>query len=226
MPAASTTQSSPSMKTGSPKARAVELPSRMGRPTEAEARIKKDQLLGVAQELFVRLGYSAVSMRQVAEKAEVSTRTLYNHYADKASLFAACLDFGAAGFPDLQISGGADLRTALRDYAAKLVRTLSQDGSFQLGMLIYREGGDFPELLRASEANYERYLVGPLARSLLAAGLPASRAEQSARLFIIMALSEWQRRVIYQRPALTDSEIDRHARFAVDVFLDGVKMVG
>src|SRR6185312_2674264 len=156
MPAASTTQSSPSMKTGSPKAHAVELPSRMGRPTEAEARIKKDQLLGVAQELFVRLGYSAVSMRQVAEKAQVSTRTLYNHYADKASLFAACLDFGAAGFPDLQISGGADLRTALRDYAAKLVRTLSQDGSFQLGMLIYREGGDFPELLRASEANYER----------------------------------------------------------------------
>jgi hypothetical protein len=93
-------------------------------------------------------------------------------------------------------------------------------------MLIYREGGDFPELLRASEANYERYLVGPLARSLLAAGLPAGRAEQSARLFIMMALSEWQRRVIYQRPALTDSEIDRHARFAVDVFLDGVKMVG
>jgi AcrR family transcriptional regulator len=198
----------------------------MGRPTEAEARIKKDQLLGVAQELFVRLGYSAVSMRLVAEKAQVSTRTLYNHYADKASLFAACLDFGAAGFPELQIRGGADLRTALRDYAGKLVRTLSQDGSFQLGMLIYREGGDFPELLRASEANYEQYLVGPLARSLHAAGLPASRAEQSARMFIIMALSEWQRRVIYQRPASTDSEIDRHARFAVDIFLDGVKMAG
>jgi AcrR family transcriptional regulator len=194
----------------------------MGRPTEAEARIKREQILGVAQELFVEFGYSAVSMRLVAERAQVSTRTLYNQYADKATLFAACLDFGAAEFPRLEAAAGTDVRGALQGYAAGIVRILSRDRSFRLGTLIYREGGDFPELLRASEGNYERYLVQPLAAFLGEVGLATNRAEEHARLFIMMALSEWQRRIVYRRPPLKEVEIERHARFAVGVFLDGV----
>jgi len=210
------------MRSEPKKARGAELAPRIGRPTEEEARIKKNQFLAVAQELFVELGYRAVSMRLVAERAQVSTRTLYNHYKDKATLFAACLDFGAADFPRLQLQVDRDLRGALQRYAAELVRILSRDASFQLGMLVYREGGDFPELLRASEANYEHYLVQPLAASLSEGGLPPNRVEKYARLFIIMALSEWQRTVVYQRPPLKGAEIDRHAGLVAGVFLDGV----
>jgi AcrR family transcriptional regulator len=202
--------------------RAAEVTPRIGRPTEAEARIKRNQILAAAQSLFVELGYRAVTMRLVADKAQVSTRTLYNHYADKASLFAACLDFSSSAFPQLEPRPGLDVRRALRQYAAEVVRVLSTHASFRLGMLIYREGGDFPELVRASETHYERYLVQPLARFLHEVGLADNHAEEKARLFIIMALSEWQRGVIYQRPALKDAEIEHHARFAVTVFLDGV----
>jgi len=210
------------MKAVSAKARAAERAPRMGRPTEEESRLKKHQLLTVAQELFVELGYRAVSMRMVAERGQVSTRTLYNYYADKETLFAACLDFGAAEFPRLQIQAGVDLRGALERFAAELVRVLSRDGSFRLGVLIYREGGDFPELLRASENNYERFLLQPLAACLREIGLPTQRVAEYARLFINMALAEWQLRLVYRRAPLKEVEIERHARLAVGVFLDGV----
>jgi TetR/AcrR family transcriptional regulator, mexJK operon transcriptional repressor len=209
------------LKTVFGKARVAAAP-RVGRPRQEEAGIKRNQILAAAQELFEQLGYRAVSTRLVAERAEVSTRTLYNHYADKGSLFAACLEFESAAFPRLEVRAGVDLRRALQQYAADIVRTLSSHGSLRLGMLVYREGGDFPELLRAAEANYERCLVQPLAKFLRDVGVAGESAEQRARLFINMALSEWQLRVVFERSPLRKAEINRHARFAAAVFLDGV----
>ena len=76
--------------------------SRAGRPTLEQSRNKLANTLMVARELFCKLGYRAVSMRLVAERAQISTRTLYNRYADKLSLFRACLDIGATRFPVLR----------------------------------------------------------------------------------------------------------------------------
>jgi AcrR family transcriptional regulator len=197
--------------------------TRRGRPTADDARQKLAQVIAVAREQFIELGYRAVTMRGVAEKAQVSTRTLYNRYADKLSLFAACLDFGAVAFPQLDAPPEADRYRVLREHAAAIVTLLAQDSSLRLGMLVYREGGDFPELARASEVNQDRYLVQPLAayfRSLDLATEPD--AKELAKLFINMALSEWQRRVVYRHPMPPQAEIERHAAFVTAVFLDGV----
>jgi TetR/AcrR family transcriptional regulator, mexJK operon transcriptional repressor len=200
--------------------------SRRGRPTAQDAQLKLAQMLAVAREMFCNLGYRAVTMREVADKAQVSTRTLYNHYADKLSLFVACLDFGAEAFPKFEASAGADVRDQLEEHAAAVVRVLSQDTSLQLGMLVYREGGDFPELLRASEENQQRVLVEPIAAYLRTAGLAQDGAESLAKLFIAMALSEWQRRITYRHPMPSEAEIRRHARTVSELFLRGVGAVG
>ncbi len=197
--------------------------TRLGRPTAGDAQRKQELVLDVARKQFAELGYRAVTMRVVAEKANVSTRTLYNRYADKLSLFVACLDWSSAAFPRLETPHSSDLRRTLQDHAAAIVRALSTDSSLKLGMLVYREGGDFPELLRASEATYEDHLVQPLTTFLSAAGLKAKPAEEAARVFIAMALSEWNRRITYRRAAPTDEEIDRHAAFAVTLLLDGLR---
>lgn len=52
---------------------------------------KQRALLDGALRLFARDGYSRASIEAIAQEAGVSTRTIYNHYADKAALFRAVL---------------------------------------------------------------------------------------------------------------------------------------
>ncbi|MGI5505865.1 TetR/AcrR family transcriptional regulator [Lentzea sp. CA-135723] len=48
---------------------------------------KRQAILHGALSVFARDGYSRASIDAIAKEAEVSTRTLYNHFADKADLF-------------------------------------------------------------------------------------------------------------------------------------------
>lgn len=48
---------------------------------------KRQAVLRGALSVFARDGYSRASIDAIAKEAEVSTRTLYNHFADKADLF-------------------------------------------------------------------------------------------------------------------------------------------
>lgn len=197
---------------------------RRGRPSAEDSRLKKEMILDSARAMFCDLGYRAVTMRDVADKAQVSTRTLYNRYEDKLSLFTACLDFGAVAFPQISYRASDDPADVLRGHAVALVKTLSTDSSRRLGMLVYREGAEFPELVKAAEANQDRYLVGPLAVYLNKAGLAGDDAEVRAKVFISMALAEWQRRISFRRPLPTVAEVKRHAALIVELFLNGARM--
>jgi AcrR family transcriptional regulator len=48
---------------------------------------KRQAILRGALSVFARDGYARASIDAIAKEAEVSTRTLYNHFADKADLF-------------------------------------------------------------------------------------------------------------------------------------------
>ncbi|HEY4583671.1 MAG TPA: TetR/AcrR family transcriptional regulator [Lysobacter sp.] len=56
-----------------------------GRPKDLA---KRDAILDAAKQLFVQLGFDAVSMDQIAAGAGVSKLTVYSHFGDKESLFA------------------------------------------------------------------------------------------------------------------------------------------
>lgn len=60
---------------------------------------KRDNLHSVALEEFARVGLHAASLH-IAEKPQVPSRTLYNHFPDKLSLFKACLEHASAQIPD------------------------------------------------------------------------------------------------------------------------------
>jgi len=52
---------------------------------------KQRDLLDGALRVFARDGYSRASIDNLAQAAGVSTRTIYNHYGDKAGLFKAVI---------------------------------------------------------------------------------------------------------------------------------------
>lgn len=192
-----------------------------GRPTAEISQRKAATILMVAQEEFCALGYRAVTMRGVASKALVSTRTLYNHYVDKLSLFKACLDFGATEFPLLDPASQEPVAQALKSYAIALVEMLSADSSRQLGMLVYREGAEFPELAKAADENQHRFLVDPLAHYLCAKGLAGGGGTEHAKLLISMILAGWQRRVSFRLPMLSEEDLKIHVDLVVCLFLNG-----
>lgn len=182
------------------------------------------RLLLVARQQFSELGYRPVTMRAVADLAKVSTRTLYNRFADKVSLFRACLDDGGSIFPIPDPRPNEDIRAVLQRYATSVVSALSSDTSLRLGMLVFREGADFPELVRAAEDNQTRYLVRPLTQYLESLQANGIEAETMAKLFIAMAISEWQRRVTFRRPLPSVAAQQRHAAMVADIFVRGSQL--
>ena len=53
---------------------------------------RRTQLLGAAQEVFVRSGYHAAAMDEIADRAGVSKPVLYQHFPSKLELYLALLD--------------------------------------------------------------------------------------------------------------------------------------
>jgi AcrR family transcriptional regulator len=57
--------------------------------------VRRRQLLGAAQEVFVARGYHAAAMDEIAERAGVSKPVLYQHFPGKLELYLALLDESA-----------------------------------------------------------------------------------------------------------------------------------
>jgi AcrR family transcriptional regulator len=182
---------------------------------------KWQEIITIARVEFARTGYRAATIRGIAEKAQVSTRTLYDYFTDKLGLFNACIDAGASRFPQPQLRAGEDAHATLRAYVAAVLRHLSAEGSLQLSLMFFRDADACPEIKAVAMRNDERYLLQPLADFLRDAGIEAAAATKLSRLFMSMATSEWQRRILYDEPLLDDAGIEAHAALVTDVFLDG-----
>ena len=59
-----------------------------GRPKDLE---KRKRILEAAKMLFLECGYHGCSMNKIAQKADTSKLTVYNHFQDKEILFMAAI---------------------------------------------------------------------------------------------------------------------------------------
>jgi len=195
---------------------------RAGRPTPEVAEQKRDNLILVALNEFARVGFHAASLRDIAEKAQVSSRTLYNHFPDKLALFEACLEHSGAQIrpelPDLK----GDLHTQLITYATEMQRQLFSTQSMRITRLIYRESGEFDELRQIARFQFERHQVSPVAALLEGEGVLPSESRSLAKQFVVMAFGEWQRRLLFGGDPMTEQEMADHARLVTGIFLNGI----
>jgi AcrR family transcriptional regulator len=59
-----------------------------------------EKILQVARRLFVQQGYTATSMRQVAEETGIGKATIYHHFPDKQAIIMALLEQNQAKTQD------------------------------------------------------------------------------------------------------------------------------
>ena len=67
------------------------VPARTAGPGRPKDLAKRASILEAAKQLFLEQGYQGVSMDQIAATAGVSKLTVYSHFGDKETLFAAAI---------------------------------------------------------------------------------------------------------------------------------------
>ncbi len=60
------------------------------RPGRVPRAVRAQQLLEIADQLFIERGFHATSMDEIARRAGVSKPVIYDHFESKEQLFAAC----------------------------------------------------------------------------------------------------------------------------------------
>jgi len=198
-------------------------------PTEAGRRERKrtqtlDHLAATAFALFEQHGYEAVTMEQIAEQADVSKGTLYNHFPVKEALLAHQFHAELA-------AGGAQLRPLIEaqsDVASRLSVLLSASA-------------DWCNVRRPYLAPYFRYRFA--SADLAARGRDTDRRSGFEAVFMALIdagqrSGELDTRLDAEHLAglfeylylgtlmrwLARPEMDLHAGFsaAIDLFLNGI----
>lgn len=197
-----------------------------GRPRPEEAERKKSALLEAALAEFAACGFNAASLRVIASKADVSTRTLLNHYPNKAALFAACIDHVSARFAEVVTIRCPTLTDTLVEYGMAMQANLSSDVSRQIAMLIFRESAAFDEVRQIARLQFETYQVGPVEQILHDFGYEADGLRDIAIQFVVMAFGQWQRHLLFGGPPVTREMTRAHLQTVTHIFLNGIGRPG
>jgi len=129
------------------------------RPGSRRSPGKHEAIRDAATEIFLRSGFLGTSMDVVALHSAVSKQTVYQHFANKETLFIEIVTAmtDAAGDAVLEaapvLADDGDVGEYLRAYAYRQLTSVLTPRVMQLRRLVIGEVGRFPELARVL---YER----------------------------------------------------------------------
>ncbi|GAA1387790.1 TetR/AcrR family transcriptional regulator [Kitasatospora putterlickiae] len=185
---------------------------------------RRQAILDGAFAVFARRGYAQTCVQEVAQEAGVAKPTVYNHLADKESLYREAVEAAAdrVGARSLAVVEGlrevapdADLREGLRAAGRGLLQACHDEEARAVHRLASAEAARFPDLeTSARERTALRIrsaLADRLARLVLAGRLRPCEPELAAEHFLALLTGP----LVY-RP---DAEPDALARAAAEVFL-------
>jgi TetR/AcrR family transcriptional regulator, mexJK operon transcriptional repressor len=134
--------------------------SKAGRPTIDELERRKHKIMQVATSLFVKDGYAGTSLVDIAKGAGVATRTVYQHYGDKESIFRHVMFARetAAVLSPPAIPPGDTLFDVMVKAASYIHDVSLRPTTVDLMRLTISESRRFPELTKKlTDATYSRF---------------------------------------------------------------------
>jgi TetR/AcrR family transcriptional repressor of mexJK operon len=201
----------------------------VGRPTRAQQAQRHEELLNVALDIFLERGFELTTMEEIATQVGMSKRTVYARYQDKGALFKAAVRLAIERFTvpreTLEAVATDDLEETLAAIARLRIANLARPVATKLQRILSAQSYRFPELFHAA---FEEG-VGPtvnflgdlFARYSAQGEIKVTEPQRAATAFLSLALSG-PARIIVSGNMLDDTEIEKHIRFAVGLFLRGV----
>jgi TetR/AcrR family transcriptional regulator, mexJK operon transcriptional repressor len=181
-----------------------------GRPTADERRRREGEILDAALGVFLKTGYGASTVDELAAAAQVTKRTIYAYYGDKAEVFAAMVRYLAAA---VSLDAARDHDT-LETLAARIVVRVHSDELVGLHQLVIAESTRFPELALVLHANGDARHVARLAEHIRAERGP-DREPLAEPLFSLLLGEKHRRRLLGIDPAPTPAQAAAHADAAL-----------
>jgi TetR/AcrR family transcriptional regulator, mexJK operon transcriptional repressor len=187
------------------------------------ARTRK--LIEAAEKLFLKKGYRATTMDEVAAFAGVSKKTIYQAFPSKDALFAALVHARRSPF-FAPVDTSAPAEQLLTETLRSTVQFMLSPREIAMCRLIATEGAASPGLAKLFEDEgskrggfaLERCLADLAARGEIV----IEDAHEAALMLVGMALGVMHIKLMLGlRRSPTRREIDRQVREAVRVFLRG-----
>ncbi len=185
------------------------------------------RVLKVAEKLFVKKGYNATTIREIAAASRVSNATIVKYFGGKPELFVAMVGDVTTRLIGAAANDFADTpQQGLRIWGEAVLRLLLEPQMVMAARHLYSDVSMLPDLAQ----NY--YAIGP---AKLAASLSIQlKRWADMKLFPeqdFLAAAEWfmhllggglyQRVLIGLKPAASEAEIARTVHDATHIFLAG-----
>ncbi len=193
---------------------------------ERRRRIKQQQIIGAATQLFLEHGFGGVSMDAIVDAASVSKRTLYNYYDSKEQLFLDVMQVQLEEiWPALEPDhANVSLEGKLQRIAHDMFAVAMKPEPVALYRMMIAEAVRFPELTdqfyRASMGRVKQSLAHLFATEGEEAGLDIDNRHDAADAFLdLLVGSALMRVVLGVDPPMQGTALNAHAERAVRLFL-------
>jgi len=186
---------------------------------------KKLQILKAAELLFYTQGVAHTSMDQVAKDAEVSKRTVYNHFESKEVLLLAIMQDMLGSLeegPIIVFDKTRELSEQLVVIAQHEVRLLTSDRFLRLAKIAFMQmlqDPQFAQSVNASDIGCQRYLSDFLNQAIKNNKLEIDNIELATKQFIYQLKSFIFYPKLYGFAQITDLDVENIIKETVKMWL-------
>lgn len=213
-----------------PRQPAPVIRGRAGRPTREQAELRHAELLDRALDMFLDKGYELTTIEAIAASVNMTKRTVYARYTDKAALFRAAVQQAIEHWivPDetLRSLETDDLESTLIAIARMRIAHVMTPQGMKLQRIINTESYRFPDIFNAAYEQTSKpvitFLANLLRRHAAKGTVNATRPHMAAIAFLSVVVSG-PLRILTSGNKLAAKDIEDRITFSVGLFLDGVR---
>jgi AcrR family transcriptional regulator len=200
-----------------------------GRPPRAVGVQLADQILDAAQELFLKRGYEATTVEEIASRIGATKRTIYVRFDDKAQLFRAVVARVLhARRPRLNTIGpNRAVDERLADMGTAVLRYILDPVVISVTRVVAAEAYRFPELNLMIEEQAAQGLI-PSLENMLREEIKLGRLELpnvalAARLLLSLLTGQPEKNAVRGARPFGQTDRQRWIAGAVSLFLAGAR---
>ena len=188
---------------------------------------RRAAMLEIARATFLREGYAAASMAEIAAKIGGSKATLYSYFPSKKDLFTAVIEDEVrrmfVPLFDMDETQGA-FRTVLERFARRFLDLLLAEDSVAFYRVVVAESARFPEVGQAAYRFGVQHgldhLAGFFAAAMERGELRRADASVAVTQFLDLCSGELHRKRLFGVGGADDLDaVERQVRNAVTTFL-------
>lgn len=205
------------------------VPRGPGRPPRAVGVLLADRILDAAEELFLRLGYEATTVEEIASRIGATKRTIYVRFEDKAGLFRAVVArVLRTRRPQLNTIGpDRTLEERLADIGTAVLRYILDPVVVSVTRVVAAEAYRFPELSQMIEEQAAQGLI-PALEQMLREEIELGRIELpdvtlAARLLLSLLVGQPEKNTLRGARPFGHTDRQHWIAGAVSLFLDGAR---